>query len=44
MNTQHSINLALFKRFQEENIQFTYPTQTVYFQRQVGAAAPGNKS
>ncbi len=44
MNTQHSINLALFKCFQEEDIQFAYPTQTVYFQRQVGAAAPGNKS
>ncbi len=44
MNTQHSINLALFKCFQEEDIQFAYPTQTVYFQRQVGTAAPGNKS
>lgn len=30
MDTQQSINLALFKRFAEEGIEFAYPTQTLH--------------
>ena len=33
MNAQHSINLAIFKRFQEEGIEFAYPTQTLFVNR-----------
>ena len=29
MNAQQSINLAIFKRFNEEGIEFAYPTQTL---------------
>ncbi len=30
MDTQQAINLALFKRFQEKQIEFAYPTRTLY--------------
>ena len=30
MDSQQAINLALFKRFQDEGIEFAYPTQTVH--------------
>ena len=30
MNAQQSINLAIFKRFKEEGIEFAYPTQTLF--------------
>jgi small-conductance mechanosensitive channel len=30
MDIQQQINLALFRRFQEEGIEFAYPTQTLY--------------
>ncbi len=30
MDTQQAINLALLKRFAEEGIEFAYPTQTLY--------------
>lgn len=30
MDTQQAINLALFRRFKEEEIRFAYPTQTLY--------------
>jgi small-conductance mechanosensitive channel len=33
MNTQQAINLAIFRRFQEEGIEFAYPTQTVFLDR-----------
>ena len=36
-DTQQSINLALFKRFQDEGIQFAYPTQTIHFQQEKDA-------
>ncbi len=29
IDVQHAVNLALFKRFQEEQIEFAYPTQTI---------------
>lgn len=30
MDTQQAVNLALFRRFADERIEFAYPTQTVY--------------
>jgi len=32
MDAQQAINLDIFRRFQEESIEFAYPTQTVYVQ------------
>jgi len=32
MDIQESINLEIFRRFQEEDIEFAYPTQTLYIQ------------
>ncbi len=32
MDIQQAINLAIFKRFEQEGIQFAYPTQTLYLQ------------
>ena len=34
MNAQQSINLAIFKRFTEEGIEFAYPTQTLYVNKE----------
>lgn len=34
MDIQETINLEIFRRFQEEGIEFAYPTQTVYMQNQ----------
>jgi len=33
MDTQQAINLAIARRFEEEGIQFAYPTQTIYLTR-----------
>ncbi|HSB55513.1 MAG TPA: mechanosensitive ion channel family protein, partial [Gemmatimonadales bacterium] len=30
MDTQQRINLAIFRRFEAENVEFAYPTQTLY--------------
>jgi small-conductance mechanosensitive channel len=35
MDIQETINLEIFRRFQEEGIEFAYPTRTVYIQNQV---------
>ncbi len=35
MDIQQAINLALFRRFQEEKIEFAYPTQTLFMERGV---------
>jgi small-conductance mechanosensitive channel len=32
MDVQEVINLEIFRRFQEEGIEFAYPTSTVYVQ------------
>ncbi|NTW07297.1 MAG: mechanosensitive ion channel family protein [Syntrophaceae bacterium] len=32
MNIQQAINLEMFRRFQEEKIEFAYPTQTLFVQ------------
>jgi len=34
MDKQQEINLALFKRFEEEGIEFAFPTRTVYLARE----------
>ena len=34
MDVQESINLELFRRFEEEGIEFAYPTQTLFIQRE----------
>ncbi len=36
MDVQQAINLALFRRFEEEGIEFAYPTQTVFVERSSG--------
>ena len=33
MDKQQDINLGLFKRFEEEGIEFAYPTQTLFLER-----------
>ncbi len=33
MNIQQAINLAIFRRFQAEGIEFAYPTQTIFVDR-----------
>jgi len=38
MDTQQAINLELYERFEEEGVEFAYPTQTL-FVRNEGAAA-----
>ena len=40
MNIQQAINVALFKRFAEEGIQFAYPTQSVYIMNSQSASEP----
>jgi small-conductance mechanosensitive channel len=37
MDLQQAINLALYKKFSEEGIDFAYPTQTLYISSQTGA-------
>ena len=44
MDVQQAINLGLFRRFQDEGIEFAYPTQTVFVERgAVSPAPPGGK-
>jgi small-conductance mechanosensitive channel len=33
MDKQQAINLGLFKRFEQEGIEFAYPTQTLFVER-----------
>jgi small-conductance mechanosensitive channel len=41
MNVQQAINLAIFRRFQKEGIEFAYPTQTVYIDGGGDRSGPG---
>jgi small-conductance mechanosensitive channel len=34
MDIQEDINLQIFERFAKEGIEFAYPTQTLYVQRE----------
>lgn len=36
MDIQQAINLAIYRRFEEEGIEFAYPTQTLYVARMEG--------
>lgn len=36
METQQAINLAIFRRFQDEGIEFAYPTQMIFLDRGSG--------
>lgn len=38
MDTQEAINLELFRRFEQESIQFAYPTRTLYLHREAGGS------
>lgn len=40
MDVQQAIYLGLYRRFQEEGIEFAYPTQTVFVERGAGGPAP----
>jgi small-conductance mechanosensitive channel len=33
MDKQQAINLALYKRFADEGIEFAYPTQTLFLEK-----------
>lgn len=39
MDLQQAINLEMFRRFQEEGIEFAYPTRTLFIQREGEAVA-----
>jgi len=39
MDVQQAINLAVHETFESKGIEFAYPTQTLFLQRQVGAEA-----
>lgn len=46
MDVQQAINLAIYRRFQEEGIEFAYPTQTIFIGQENGrsdSAATKNK-
>ena len=34
MNVQQAINLAIMRTFAERNVEFAYPTQTLFVQRE----------
>jgi len=39
MDIQQNINLALFRKFEEEGIEFAYPTRTVVIAGRAGEQA-----
>jgi len=39
MDIQQAVNLEIYRRFDEEGIEFAYPTQTLYLRREVEDAA-----
>lgn len=41
MDVQQAINLAILRRFTEEGIEFAYPTQTLFLQREADGAPSG---
>jgi small-conductance mechanosensitive channel len=43
MNIQQAINLDIFQRFQQEGIEFAYPTQALYVQNAQAAPQPPEK-
>jgi len=43
MDIQQAINLAIYRRFQEEGIEFAYPTRTLYLQKTSDVQLESNK-
>jgi small-conductance mechanosensitive channel len=41
MDIQQAINLDIYKQFQDTGIEFAYPTQTLFLQRQIGDSTNG---
>ncbi len=41
MDTNQAINLALYRRFREAGIEFAYPTQTLFINREGGSEESG---
>lgn len=39
MDTQQAINLAVYRKFESEGIEFAYPTQTIHLERPEGASS-----
>jgi len=35
MDIQQAVNLEIYRRFDQEGIEFAYPTQTLYLRREV---------
>ena len=44
MDVQQGINLALFKRFAKEGIEFAYPTRTVFIENSGGDSEDGSET
>ncbi len=42
MDTQESINLAIFKKFEKEGIEFAYPTQTLFVEKEESGEQSAN--
>jgi small-conductance mechanosensitive channel len=38
MDTQQSINLEIYREFEKRGIEFAYPTQTLFVNKQDGSA------
>jgi small-conductance mechanosensitive channel len=41
MDIQQAINLDIYKQFQDAGIEFAYPTQTLFLQRDVNDTTNG---
>jgi hypothetical protein len=39
MDTQQAINLELYQRFEAEEIEFAYPTQTLFLKHELATVA-----
>jgi small-conductance mechanosensitive channel len=44
MDVQQAINLAIFRRFEDEGIAFAYPTRTLYLARAPAGGAPAQRA
>jgi len=43
LNFNHEFNMELLRRFNEEGIEFAFPTQTLYVKRDPGDGGPGER-
>lgn len=44
MDRQQSINLEIFRRFEQDGIEFAYPTRTLFVYQESNAAGPANQA